>query len=245
MPDPESNAQAETIAVVSVPSEEFVFRAGDPATSFFIVSTGQVELLRRGEARGRLALLTAGDLCGEDGAFGGQVHSCDARAVGAATLLSIKTPLFAELVRLRPELAAAVIGRTATRLFQARLAGLAMALPSGRPRPGGGAAQPARFVHVESGQQFPLPDGPEIVVGRADRKFTPGIEFSSVDTHRSLSRSHATISRAGDDYQITEQPHVPNGTFVNGVRLSPGVPAAIKDGDEVSFGLIATVFRTT
>lgn len=246
MPDLESHDSADAVALVSIPAGELVFRAGEAADSFFIVSTGRVELLRRGEAHGRLALLASGDLCGEDGAFGGQVRAYDARAVGAATLLCVKTALFLELVRVRPELAAAVAGKTATRLLQARLACLEMALPLGQaPAPSAAAAHAARFVHVESGRQFPLPDLPEVVVGRTDKKFTPDIEFSSIDTDRSLSRSHAAIRRVGDGYEIVEQPHVMNGTFVNGTRLSAGVPASIKDGDEVSFGLITTVFRTT
>jgi pSer/pThr/pTyr-binding forkhead associated (FHA) protein len=53
------------------------------------------------------------------------------------------------------------------------------------------------------------------------------------------------IKRAGTVYQVLERGHVANGTFVNGKRLTEGVAAPIKDGDEVTFGLITTVFRTT
>ncbi len=34
-----------------------------------------------------------------------------------------------------------------------------------------------------------------------------------------------------------------NSTFVNGVRLETGVPAEIKAGDEVRFGVVETVFQ--
>ena len=92
---------------------------------------------------------------------------------------------------------------------------------------------------------FPLPDTEQVMVGRADPKFTPDIELSSVDTHRSLSRRHAAIMRGVNGDSLVEQPRVANGTFVNGVRLSPGVAVPITEGDEISFGLITTVFRTT
>ena len=248
MPDRAPASTQGPVPVVSVPEGEYVFRAGDAADSFFIISTGQIELLRRGETKGRLALLDAGDLCGEDSAFEGQVRACDARAFSSVTLLQVTAATFLELVCVRPELAGIVISRTAMRLLQARAACLAMAMPSGRaPAITGGGAAAARFVHVESGSQFPLPAASDAIVGRADprTKFQPDIELSSADAHRSLSRRHAVVKRVGTGYQIVEEPRVANGTFVNGTRLSMGVAAPIRDGDEVSFGLIRTVFRTT
>jgi len=248
MPDRASSDSEETVLVVSVSAGDFLFRAGDPADSFFVISTGQIELLRRGESYGRLALLAAGDLCGEDSAFEGQVRAFDARAVTSASLLRVTATMFVDLLRVRPELASAVISWTAARLLQARAACLQMALPSGRPAASGNRVAPvARFVHVESGTQFPLPHAAESVVGRADprTKFQPDLELSAVDKYRSLSRRHASIKRAGDGYEIVEEPRVRNGTFLNGTRLSPGVAVRLKEGDEVSFGLITTVFRTT
>jgi CRP-like cAMP-binding protein len=240
MPERGLATTGDTLPVVSVSEGDYVFRAGDPADSFFIVSTGQVELLRRGETRGRLALLDAGDLCGEDSAFEGLVRACDARALTAATLLKVPSATFTDLLRVRPELAGVVIGRTAARLLQARAACVAMALPAVR-------TAGARFVHVESGSQFVLPPADPVLVGRADprSKPQPDIELTSVDAHRSLSRRHATVTRGGGRYRIVEEPRVANGTFVNGTRLTAGTAVEIADGDEVSFGLIRTVFRTT
>jgi CRP-like cAMP-binding protein len=257
MPDRASSGNEETVLVVSVSAGDFLFRAGDPADCFFIVSTGQIELLRRGETHGRLALLAPGDLCGEDSAFEGQVRAFDARAITSASLLRVTADMFLDLIRVRPELASAVISWTAARLLQARAACLAMALPSPRGLAGAAgsagnagtdrAAAVARFVHVESGSQFLLPNASDAVVGRADprTKFRPEIELSSVDAHRSLSRRHAVIKREGNGFQLVEEPRVRNGTYLNGARLSPGVAAPLKEGDEVSFGLITTVFRTT
>jgi CRP-like cAMP-binding protein len=229
-----------TVPVVSVPEGDYIFRAGDPAHSFLIVSTGQVELLRRGETRGRLALLDPGDVVGDDSAFEGQVRAYDARALTPVTLLEVTTTTFTDLVRVRPELAGVLISRAAVKLLQARAACLAIAQPAAR-------TQAVRFVHVESGSQFLLPSSDAVVIGRADPRttFTPDVELSTVDTHRSLSRKHAVVTRTASGYVIVEQPRVANGTFVNGVRLAAGAATAINDGDEVSFGLIRTVFRTT
>jgi CRP-like cAMP-binding protein len=240
MPEPPKTTADATVPVVSVSEGDYLFRAGDPARSFFIVSTGQVELLRRGEKHGRLALLDAGDVCGDDSAFEGQVRAYDARALTAATLLEVTTSVFIDLVRVRPELAGALVGRAAVKLLQARAACLAMVQPAAR-------TSTARFVHVESGSQFPLPQTDPVVVGRADPRttFQPDVELSTVDTHRSLSRRHAVVTREGAEYRIAEAPRVANGTFVNGVRLVPGTVTPLEDGDEVSFGLIRTVFRTT
>jgi CRP-like cAMP-binding protein len=248
MADRTSMRNEKSVPVVSVPAGDFVFRTGDTADSFFVISAGQVELLRRGETHGRLALLTTGDLCGEDSAFEGQVRAYDARAVTSATLLRVNSDTFHDLIRARPEVASAVISWTALRLLQARAACLAMALPPSRSSAkAGNGTVAARFVHVESGSQFRLPAGSHAVVGRADplTKFKPDIELSSVDAHRSLSRRHAVVTVAGNGYQLVEEPRVANGTFINGKRLSPGVAVSIKEGDEVSFGLIRTVFRTT
>lgn len=230
-----------TAPVVSVPAGGFVFRAGDPADAFFLISTGHVELLRRNENHGRLALLAAGDLCGEDAVFeGGRVRAYDARAVHASTLFRVTAETFQHLVQARPELAGAVISALATRLLRARASSLALARHAGHTTGTRGA-----LVHIESGLVFPLADSGDIIVGRADPKFTPDIELSSVDTHRSLSRRHAVIKRSANGDQLVEQPRVANGTFVNGARLSPGVAVPITEGDEISFGLISTVFRTT
>jgi len=228
------------LPVVSVSEGEYVFRAGDAAGSFFVITVGKVELLRRGETYGRLALLDAGEVCGEDSAFEGQVRSYDARALTSATLIEVNDRTFVDVVRLRPELAGVIISRTGARLLRARAAALAIALPAGR-------TADARFVHVESGLQFALPAEDAVLVGRADprSKLTPGVELSSVDEHRSLSRRHATVTREGGGYRIAEERQVANGTFVNGSRLAAGAPVPLKDGDEVSFGLIRTIFRTT
>lgn len=244
MPDPQPTGADGAIPLLPVATGEYIYRAGEVGDAFFIVSTGQIELLKRGETFRRLALLGPGDVFGEESAFDGQARACDARAAGSATVLKVTAPVFLELVRARPDVATAMIRSTAGRLMQTRSAALALAMP---PVPQGRAAAPAvaRFIHVESGSHFMVPNQLETVIGRADprTKFQPDVELSSVDSHRSLSRRHAVIKRVESGFQLMESPKVANGTFHNGVRLTAAVPVPLHDGDEVSFGLIRTVFR--
>jgi len=120
-------------------------------------------------------------------------------------------------------------------------------LPMLAVAPPSGESSGPRFVHWESGHVFPMPTGGPALVGRADprSKSVPAIELTKVDTSRTLSRRHATITCEGGRFFVTEEPRVVNGTCVNGRRVRPGEPTPIADGDEVMFGLIRTVFRTT
>jgi len=246
MSDSQPTSTDTPVPVLSFAAGEYVYRAGEAGEAFFIVKTGQVELLRSGETFRRLALVGPSEVFGEDSAFDGHVRASDARAVAPVTVMKVTAAVFLELVRARPEVATAVIRSTATRLTQARAACLALTLaPAHQNRIIAGAPPVARFVHVETGTQFPVLNQPETVVGRADprTKFAPEIELSTVDAHRSLSRRHAVVKRSDAGFQLVEEAKVANGTFHNGMRMTPGVAVPLKDGDEVSFGLIRTVFR--
>src|SRR5512137_1947710 len=54
-----------------------------------------------------------------------------------------------------------------------------------------------------------------------------------------VSRRHAKLQRAGDDYTIVDLGSH-NGTFVNGLRLQQ--PAVLKPGDEIGVGPHALIF---
>ena len=58
-----------------------------------------------------------------------------------------------------------------------------------------------------------------------------------------ISRRHARILKHGDGYVVREDTASRNGTFVNGRRLDAGQDVALKDGDELRFGLVKTIFR--
>jgi pSer/pThr/pTyr-binding forkhead associated (FHA) protein len=74
---------------------------------------------------------------------------------------------------------------------------------------------------------------PELVLGRE-----PGLP-GTIESD-SVSRRHARLTWDGQD-AVLEDLGSKNGTFVGGVRLSG--PVALKDGDEIRFGLVTFVFR--
>jgi CRP-like cAMP-binding protein len=259
---PETAAQPPSAPVIVCKAGEFLFREGERHGSLFVVERGQVELVRAlRSGPERLALLGPGDVAGEDCAFGRRAAGCSARAVSDAAVIRVAADAFQDLLRVRPEIAGHVIAALGRRLLEARVACVIDSAGEGEARPAAAAQPPsaapspdaarapasARLVHEESGRTFALPPAGAVVVGRADPRttFVPDIELSALDTGRTLSRRHATIARRADDaFSITEEPRVANGTFVNGERLKAGVPGPLRNGDEVCFGLVRTIFRT-
>jgi pSer/pThr/pTyr-binding forkhead associated (FHA) protein len=66
------------------------------------------------------------------------------------------------------------------------------------------------------------------VIGRS-----PECEF--VVTDLSVSRTHAELRRAGDNWLLSDLGSM-NGTLVNGYRIV--APTRVRAGDEVTFGTI-------
>jgi Cyclic nucleotide-binding domain/FHA domain len=104
------------------------------------------------------------------------------------------------------------------------------------------ATKPARLTHADTGAAFELKD--TNVVGRFDRAtgFTPEVDLSSLDTKRTLSRRHASITRDADGWHLSEPKPTGNGTFVNDARIGAGARIKLSDGDRLRFGLVETVF---
>ena len=62
--------------------------------------------------------------------------------------------------------------------------------------------------------------------------------------NRSVSRRHAKVIRANNEYHVLEEVGTVNGTYVNDVRIPTGVPVTLHNGDLLKIGLISmkTVF---
>ncbi len=99
-----------------------------------------------------------------------------------------------------------------------------------------------RLTHSESGTAFDLKD--TNVVGRFDRSsgYTPEVDLTELDTKRTLSRRHASITRDADGWHLSEPKPTGNGTFVNDARVGAGAKVKLSDGDRLRFGLVETVF---
>ena len=71
----------------------------------------------------------------------------------------------------------------------------------------------------------------------------PDIDLTPVDNQRSVSRRHSKIYRRGGKFFFGEEIGTMNSTFLNGKRLETGIPAEIRQGDEVRFGVVILRFE--
>jgi NADH dehydrogenase len=82
-------------------ADEMLFRQGDPATAFYVIEHGEIEIVQRDE-NGRTALverLGPGEHFGEDSLLRSRSRSATATAVAATKLLVLAAPLFDEIAR--------------------------------------------------------------------------------------------------------------------------------------------------
>jgi tetratricopeptide (TPR) repeat protein len=100
---------------------DIIFREGDVSASAFMISSGQVELLKTspvGQNIGsvRIELLSVGAIIGEMGILDNSARSTTARAVGPVILDVIEHEGFLTSIKEQPDVALSVIGNLAERL---------------------------------------------------------------------------------------------------------------------------------
>ena len=100
---------------------DIIFREGDVSSSAFMISSGQVELLKNapvGSDGGflRLELLSVGAIIGEMGILDRSARTTTARAVGSVALDVIEHEGFLTSIKEQPDVALSVIGNLAERL---------------------------------------------------------------------------------------------------------------------------------
>ncbi len=102
-----------------------------------------------------------------------------------------------------------------------------------------------KLIHAASGREFPLSTALETSIGRKDpvTGIYPDVDLTPVDPQRSVSRRHAKIHRRGTKFFLGEEIGNMNTTCLNGDRLNTGVPAEIRPGDELRFGVVVTRFQ--
>jgi pSer/pThr/pTyr-binding forkhead associated (FHA) protein len=107
------------------------------------------------------------------------------------------------------------------------------------------AEGPEKLVHAASGTRFPLSAGSETTIGRKDpvTGIYPDVDLTSVDTLRSVSRRHAKIYRRGVKFFVGDEIGTMNPTFVNTRKVDTGVPAEIRPGDALRFGVVEMTFE--
>jgi pSer/pThr/pTyr-binding forkhead associated (FHA) protein len=97
-----------------------------------------------------------------------------------------------------------------------------------------------------AGKQFSL-NSDDAQIGRwdADGGVFPDVDLDDDDPEAKVSRKHARIVRAADQYFIEDLGST-NGTFINrGRRLAPGDRQTLNDGDEIIVGKTFLRFHVT
>lgn len=226
---------------------EYVFREGELGTEMYIINEGKVEILNHvGDEEQVLATLEKGDFFGEMSVLEDLPRAASARAATDVRLLQINGSTFDQLLQGNPEIAVRMMRKLSRRLRETdeMLRSLMGTKVTSRemPRPDVQvpAEGPERLVHVPSGMEFHLSTGPETTIGRKDpvTGIYPDIDLTPVDSQRSVSRRHAKIYRRGSKFFFGEEIGTMNATFLNGNRLDTGVPAEIRFGDELRFGVV-------
>ena len=97
-----------------------------------------------------------------------------------------------------------------------------------------------RLSILDSGRQIEFPLTKEITFGRLDAASAtfPDIDLTpDKGLEKGVSRRHAKITRKGNDLFLEDLGSV-NGTYLNGKRLTPYLPHALKDNDEIRLSRI-------
>jgi hypothetical protein len=218
-------------------AQEVIFSQGDADTDLFIVQDGRVELLQ-GATATRVGIAEEGDLVGEWSFFEQQPRDVTARALTEVTLVRLDRAAFERVTGEAPDAAVRMLQKVTRALHERRLAA-----PPPPAEPMTEAPGESLLIEERSGARFSL--GEEAQVGRVDRAsgMKPDVDLTPHDTERTLSRRHARIIRRGRTYYVREDTSSRNGTFVNGRRIDAGADVELRDGDELRFGLVKTIFR--
>lgn len=85
------------------------------------------------------------------------------------------------------------------------------------------------------------------IIGRSDAasNYMPDIDLAPYDAQqKGISRRHAVLVRYRDHVHVIDLGSM-NGTYVNGMRLSPQVAYALNSGDQVSFANLNLIISQT
>src|SRR5262245_29710593 len=238
---------------VEIKEGEYVFREGELGTEMYIINEGKVEIINQGgDEEQVLAVLEKGDFFGEMSVLEDLPRAASARALTDVRLLQINGTTFDQLLRSNPEIAVRMMRKLSRRLremddLMKTLGNKSASRELPRPVAQTPSEGPERLVHPPSGMEFRLSTGSETTIGRKDpvTGIYPDIDLTPVDNQRSVSRRHAKIYRRGSKFFFGEEIGTMNSTFLNGRRLDTGVPAELRQGDELRCGVVVLRFEAT
>ncbi|MBI3965263.1 MAG: cyclic nucleotide-binding domain-containing protein [Chloroflexi bacterium] len=200
-----------------------IIRQGDRADRLYILTKGEVEVVREGSggALFPIARLGPGKFFGEIGILTSARRTATVRALTPVEVLAMEASAFRRLVG-----ESETTEQDLARHLQARIMGLQQI--AGRQQVP--AALAPRLIRA-NGEEI-LVDQDIEIVGRSSEN-----SIRIVDS--TVSRRHAIIEREGETYWL-EDLGAANGTFVNGQKVDRH---ALSDGDVVQFGEARLTFR--
>jgi CRP-like cAMP-binding protein len=237
---------------------ERIFDECDAASTMFIVHAGKVGLFRQAhESKDSMGVMEKGDFFGEMSILSGLPRTNSAEALEDVDLIEINSMIFDKMIRGNIEIAIRMLRKLSIRLRESerRLSELHAAGVRAAPQsatgqasarqPAGEAASGARLEAEGRDTIYPLADG-ETIIGRYDpvTELKPDVDLTDLDLRRSVSRQHARIRKENSGFVVVVEVGALHGTSVNGTPIDPGEPSPIVDGDHLSVGDVAMVFRT-
>jgi serine/threonine protein kinase len=98
------------------------------------------------------------------------------------------------------------------------------------------------FLQTKDGQSFPL-DNDTCAIGRqGEQKKTPAdIDVTALDTGKLASRRHAMVDLRDGTFYVSDLGST-NGTYINGEKITPHEPRALKVGDVIELGKYGVKF---
>ncbi len=240
--------------VVAGAAGDYVFHEGDEGTVMYIIQDGEIEIVKeRADDTHQLAVLEVGDFFGEMSLLEEMPRDASARGVTDYKLLEIDYGTLEQLVQENTEIAIRMLRKLSRRLRKRQEADIRATQIAegvlGEQIPISHPVDPPReragLVMLPSGQHFSLSSKKETLIGRIDRStgVEPDIDFSGLDTDRTLSRRHAKILRKENGFYLCEDSRTNAGTYLRGKRIKTGELNELRDGDELCFGVFKAIFR--
>jgi CRP-like cAMP-binding protein len=233
---------------------DIIFSEGDIGTEMFILQSGTVELLKSigGETR-VLTTLEKGDFFGEMSVLEDVPRTASARAKTDVELVRINGATFDAMLKSNTEISVRMMRKLSRRLREvtAMLEEAVGRQVHEEEKPVQRKVEPerphdsCRLVCDDPASEVYLNKEGDTLVGRSDpvTGITPDVDLTPLDPQRSTSRRHAKLYQMSDTYYVMEEIGVMNGTYVNGNRLTTGVPIALRSGDVLKFGLVSMTFH--
>lgn len=222
---------------------DYIFRQGDVGDLFYVIVSGEVEVLRElpnGQVA-RLAQLGKGEYFGESALLTGRRRNASVRALSEVDLMCLGKDEFNDLAgawlkfaesvqALSKERSEALGASEYSRDYRTVLVGSGLVTPLKKEAAPVSLPAPPALIRAD-GAMLPL-EGDLLSMGRAP-------DNHIVVNDKQVSRRHALIRREGAHYAV-EDVGTSNGTYVNNRRIEHHTLA---DGDVIRLGQTSFTFR--